>query len=321
MKLGLALAILFVTLAASTAARANGAWSEFPAGGVVFKADKAVSIAREDLEIGLDRIRVRYVFRSSAGEPLERTIGFPMAKVPLDDSPDNYPDRSWAGEGQDARNYMAFEVTVDGEPLTPLLHEYAWLGDVNVTSKLADMGVPIFAASIEAYENLARMPEATVRRLVDERLAVRDGGWLIPQWQYQSVYEWTQAFAPGNTEVEVSYKPLYGSSYGPEPYLEGGSQSARYCYDNATRQKLAALLAEGSFPEPFTVGYILTTAANWSGPIETFNLRIAQDDGQFARFCVPEGLRAVGDGTSWTAEGFEPRSDLKIVFFGSGPLR
>ena len=319
MKLHLAPVTLSLVLLSPAVALANGAWSEFPAGGVVFKADTVVSIAREDLEIGLDRIRVHYVFSSLAGEPLERTIGFPMAKVPLDDSPENYPNRSWAGEGQDARNYMAFEVAVNGEPLTPKLHEYAWLGEVNVTGILAELGVPVFAATIETYEKLARLPEATVGKLLEEKLAVQEGDWLIPQWQYQSVYEWTQAFAPGKTDVEVSYRPLYGSYYGPEPYFEGGSESAHYCYDNATRQKLAALLAGGSFPEPFTVGYILTTAANWNGPIESFNLKVSQEDGQFARFCVPEGLRAVGDGASWVAEGFEPRSDLKIVFFGSNP--
>jgi len=317
MKLRLAPVTLFAGLASSTAALANGAWSEFPAGGVIFKADEDISIAREDLEVALERIRVRYEFRSSAGGPLERTIGFPMAKVPLDDSPDNYPDRSWAAEGQDVRNYMAFEVVVDGKQLTPKLHEYAWLGEVNVTGRLAELGVSPFAANIEAYEKLAQLPEATVRRLVDEKLAVRDGNWVIPQWKYQSVYEWTQDFSPGRTEVEVSYKPLYGSFYGPEPYFEGGSESAHYCYDNATRQTLAKLAANG-FPEPFTVGYILTTGANWSGPIEEFNLKIVQEDGEFARFCVPEGLTAVGDGASWTAEQFEPRSDLKIVFFSKG---
>lgn len=312
MKLHLAPAALSLVLVSPAAALANGAWSEFPAGGVVFKADKDISIAREDLEIGLERIRVHYVFNSSAGEPLERTIGFPMAKVPLDDSPDNYPDRSWATEGQDVRNYMAFEVAVNGEPLTPRLHEYAWLGDVNVTNTLAELGVSPFAASIDAYEKLAQLPEATVRKLLEEKLAVREGNWLVPQWQYQSVYEWAQTFAPGRTEVEVSYKPLYGSDYGPEPYYPDGARSADYCYDSATKQTLAGL---SNFPMPVTVGYILTTAENWNGPIGEFHLKISMGEEDLARFCVPEGLKAVGDGVSWYAEQFVPSSDLNIVFF------
>jgi len=305
-------AVTCLALLGGGAAHANGAWSEFPAGGVVFKQDKDISILREDLEIGLDEIRVRYVFSSFAAEALERTIGFPLAKVPLDDSPDNFDDRSRAPDGEDPRNYMAFEVSVDGAPAAPTLHEYAWLGEVNVTARLGELGVPVFARDPEAFEKLAQLPEATVRALTEEKLAVADGGWLVPQWHYQAVYEWTQSFKPGWTEVEVSYKPLFGSDYGPEPYLESGSKSAGYCYDNATRQMLAGL---SSFPEPFTVGYVLKTAGNWNGPIGTFNLRIKAGEG-FARFCVPEGLRAVGDGESWVAEDFVPRSDLAIVFFG-----
>ena len=297
------------------AALANGAWSEFPAGGVVFKSDNDISIVREDLEVGYDLIRVRYVFNSPTGEAVERTIGFPMAKVPLDDSPDNYPDRSWAEDGQDVRNYMAFNVAVEGKPLTPRLHEYAWLGDTNVTGKLHEMGVPPFASSIDSYEKLAQLPEATIGRLVDEGLAVRDGNWLIPQWQYQTVYEWTQSFEPGHTEVEISYKPLFGSFYGPEPYYPEGSESAAYCYDSATRQELAGILKERGLPIPFTVGYVLHTAGYWNGPIWEFNLKISKEDGDIVRFCVPEGLRAVGDGVSWFAEQFEPGSDLNLVFF------
>lgn len=32
-------------------------------------------------------------------------------------------------------------------------------------------------------------------------------------------------------------------------------------------------------------------------------------------FCVPDGLKPVGDGMSWVAEDFVPKSDLKIVFY------
>lgn len=73
--------------------------------------------------------------------------------------------------------------------------------------------------------------------------------WLAPKWEYQAVYEWTQTFAPGETIVEISYRPLYGSDYGPEPYYPGGAKSAQYYYDSATKEKLAA---EGSLPTPFT---------------------------------------------------------------------
>lgn len=317
MKLHFILAVASpIVLSPIPPALANGAWSEFPAGGVIFKSEQNISIAREDLEVGHDIIRVRYVFESSWPEPVSRTIGFPMAKVPLDDSPDNYPDRSWAQEGQDIRNYMGLEVSVDGRPLAPpVLHEYAWLGETDVTAKLREMNVPVFAASTEDYASLARLPEATVEKLLREELAVEEGEWLVPQWQYQTVYEWTQLFEPGRSEVEITYRPLYGSFYGPEPYHPEGSESANYCYGSDTRQKLAAILKAGALPTPFTVGYILRTAGYWNGPIAEFNLKVRRGERDIVSFCVPDGLKATGDGVSWSAEQFEPRSDLNFVFF------
>src|SRR5690606_27430539 len=72
MKLRSILAAFSIVLGSTFAAMANGAWSEFPAGGVVvFKPDKNIRIAREDLEIGWKLIRVRYVFVSDASEPVE----------------------------------------------------------------------------------------------------------------------------------------------------------------------------------------------------------------------------------------------------------
>lgn len=305
-----------IVLGASAAALANGAVSEFPAGGVVvIKPEKNISIIREDLEIGWDRIRVRYVFESTAHEPIERTIGFPMAKVPLDDSPDNLENRSWSEDQEDHRNYMAFEVAVDGKPLEPKLHEYAWLGDLNVTGRLRKMGIPLYAASAEAHAKLAQLPEETLLWLRFFDLVETDGDWVVPQWQYQTVYEWTQTFGSDKTVVEISYRPLFGSFYGPEPYYEDGPKSSDYCYDSATKQTLARVAKERGLPTPFTVGYILTTAENWTGPIGEFHLTISKEEGDIVRFCVPEGLSAVGDGVSWTAEQFVPRSDLNIVFF------
>lgn len=289
-----------ILLGAATPAHANGALAEFPAGGVVFKPAKDISIAREDLEIGWDRIRVRYIFESSAREPREATIGFPLAKVPQDDSPDGFQE--------DDRNYMAFEVSVDGKPLDSTPHEYAWLGETNITGKLRGMGVPIFAATPEAFVALARLPEATVAWLKEEELVYEDGDWLIPRWSYQAVHEWTQTFAPGTTEVEIAYAPRFGATNEYSTYYPGGEGAGDYCLDEAFKQKLAS---HGSL-QPFTVGYILTTARNWNGPIGEFHLKVVNKN-SIASLCVPDGLTATGDG--WFGKDFVPEADLKVLFF------
>jgi hypothetical protein len=304
-----------IFLASTAATLANGALAGFPAGGVVFKQAKNISIAREDLDIGFDRIHVHYVFMSSARKPVQTTIGFPMAKVQLNDSPDGIANTSRAENRNDVRNYMAFKVSVNGKPLTPKLHEYAWSGDTNITRKLRAMDVPVFAATADTYKKLAQLPEAAVRKLEREKLAVKEenGAWLVPQWLYQSVYEWRQTFAPGKTEVDISYKPLYGASNDYQYYYEGGKGAPLYCLDQDIKKKLAELKAKGKSPEPLTVGYILETAKNWHGPIGEFHLKISEKN-SFSSFCVPDGLKAAGDG-SWEAKDFVPGTDLKIVFY------
>jgi hypothetical protein len=316
MKCNLICAASLPIFLASTAALANGAFAGFSAGGVVFKQAKNISIAREDLDIGLDRIHVHYVFISSARRPVRRTIGFPMAKVQQDDSPNGIGNTSRVENGQEVRNYMAFRVSVNGKPVTPELHEYAWSGDTNITRKLRAMDAPVFAATPEAYKKLAQLPEETVRKLEREKLAVKDenGAWLVPQWLYQTVYEWRQTFAPGKTEVDISYKPLYGASNDYQYYYEGGKGAPLYCLDGGVKKKLAELKAKGKSPEPLTVGYILKTAKNWRGPIGEFHLNIVEKN-SFSSFCAPDGLKASDDGKSWQAKNFVPGADLSIVFY------
>jgi hypothetical protein len=298
-----------------------GAVSEFPAGGVVmFKAEPAISIAREDLEIRWDGIRVRYVFASTAGEPLERRIGFPLAKVPLDDAPDGIANISMARAGGDPHNYMAFEVAVDGKPVPTRLHEYAWLGDADVTGKLRALDVPLFAGDGPAFRSLAELPEATTSVLKQGKLVTANepAHWLVPNWHYQAVYDWVQVFRPGDTVVEIAYKPFFGASSERAAFYPGGEGARRHCLDGATRQRLEALASAGVQPEPFTVGYILRTATNWHGPIGEFNLKLGDGPGSLFTFCVPEGLKPAGDGARWQGRDFVPRADLGILFYRHG---
>lgn len=313
------IAASLLILAPANAALANGAVSEFPAGGVVFKSEDNISIAREDLEIGWDRIRVRYVFVSTALEPVERTIGFPMAKVLLEDGPDGIHNTTKEESGDDPRNYMAFRVAVNGEALTPTLHEYAWSGSTNVTRRLLDLGIALFTRDMEAFQKLAQLPEAALAELKRDDLVWEEQpaetGWLVPKWEYQTVYEWTQVFAPGETVVEISYRPLFGAGNDYFSYYEGGEDAGLYCLEGPMAESLAALLAKGSQPQPFTVGYILQTARYWNGPIGDFRLTISDENDSLFSFCIPDRLQPAGDGRSWTAEDFVPRSDLKVVFY------
>ncbi len=180
--------------------------------------------------------------------------------------------------------------------------------------------MPVFAATPDLFRALAALPKATVNKLKAGKLVEADenSAWLVPQWLYQSVYEWTQTFAPGRTDVDISYQPVSGAGNDYDAYYPGGSKAKRYCLTDATGRQLAKLKADGPTPEPTTVGYILKTARNWHGPIGTFHLTVA-DKNAIASFCVPDGLKAAGDGKTWTATNFVPKQDLHVVFYYREP--
>lgn len=309
-------ASLLIGFGYPVAVRANGATASFPAGGVVFKHEKNISIAREELEIGLKRIHVHYVFRSSADRPLERTIGFPMAKVFLGDGPDNLGDRS-ASE-KDWRNYMAFEAKAGGKPVRSKLHEYAWKDGINVTAQLRAMKVPIFAVYNGKDFGLQDLPRQTIDKLVKNGFADRykNDPVIYPRWQYQTVYEWRQTFPPGESELDVSYTPLYGdeTTEGKYSMFPGKAGDAAYCYDDAFKARFEERRKKGVYTEPLTLGYILKTAANWNGPIGVFRLKINNPENYLFSFCPPDGLKPTGDGPAWEARNFVPRSDLDLIF-------
>jgi hypothetical protein len=65
------------------------------------------------------------------------------------------------------------------------------------------------------------------------------------------------------------------------------------------------------------INYILSTGANWSGPIKNFKLTI--DPGAADRLVslCTGGLKASSpNGLEFTATDFKPSADLKILFVG-----
>lgn len=314
-SLGLISGVL-IGLTLPAAALANGATASFPAGGVVFHQNEHISIEREELTIGLERIHVHYVFRSSADHPLQLTIGFPMPKMMLDGGTDMLILRSTSEA--DLRNYMAFKVTANGEPIQPKLHEYGWMNGINVTSRLRGMDVPVFFDD-PGFLGLQDLPQSTLDTLVEAELVESYGEdpFYYPRWKYQTVYEWEQTFPPGESTVDITYAPLYGTETTEAKYsLFPGSGNNRYCYDDAFKTRFEALQA---YIEPIQLGYILKTAQNWNGQIGAFRLKIENPKGYLFSFCPPEGLKATGDSLTWEAEDFVPESDIDMVFFFQDP--
>jgi len=298
-----------VLFLASGQALADDAVSGYPAGGVVFKSDKDVSIAREDIDLSAARVHVRYVFVSNAAAPVVKTMRFAMPKMPQDDTPDSLIELAPGRARDNLKNYVDFQVLVDGKPVAPKHHEFAWSGTRNLTAGFLKMGVPIFAATRDAREKLGQLPDKIKHQLAMQKLISGHGAGIMPGWDYQSVYEWQQSFAPGETGIDITYKPILGYPNDMGPHGLTDDFKTAYCIPPdflGDRAQRAGMLGEVA-----VLGYL---ARDMDRPIGEFHLKVDEGADTLASLCVPAGLTATNKPMEWAAKNFTLKNDVKVLF-------
>ena len=64
------------------------------------------------------------------------------------------------------------------------------------------------------------------------------------------------------------------------------------------------------------VGYVLTTARYWKGPIREFNLAVEkEDEKELVAFCPLEAKKVSAKRFEWHAKDFVPKQDLSVVYY------
>ncbi len=327
-------AALAVVAGLAAPAFANGVISEFPAGGLVFKEAANIAIAREDLYLSIREVKVHYVYRSDATETETHTIGFPMPVVPVSGGPD-FLGGSDAGMLGDMRNYMDFKVSVNGKPLEAKLHEFAWIDGKDVSAELKAAGVPLIPDFSEegSEEPFASLDRAVLDGLIKKGYfqTYEGSDYIDPAWEYQTVYEWQQDFAPGTTEVEISYVPLNGYPSGIGQTYEGGGEyddpetvkanNFWYCIDDAIVKAIQKRKEMASY-EVVTQGYVTVSGNFWKGPIEEFNLIVdkrdtgeGMKDADLVAFCPLEAKKISDTQFRWSTTNYEPERDISVVYY------
>ena len=316
------IAVAFWLALTTTAAFANGAIAERKTGGLVFKQSDTVSIQREDLAVSLNKITVDYLYKSEAAAAQTVTIAFPMASIAVNDEPGSLREvLATSAEGAPPEHYMTFEVTVDGKSVKAEPFARALVKDKDVTEKIIKAGLPLHMMVDNANAQFNKLPKA----VLDELVAIGAIGqgesygkpayW--PEWEYQVVFEWRQDFRPGETKVSISYVPLAGFPSDIGDSYEVGEWAKAACVDAAVRGAIAKRKASANvYYEVATVGYVLTTAKYWKGPIRRFNLSVEKpDEKALAAFCPSEAKKVSPTRFEWHAKNFVPKSDLSVIFY------
>ncbi len=301
-------------------ALANDSEAEWALGGIALKSNGDISMDSEDLFISSAIVAVNYRYTNHSDEDREVVIAFPLPALP---GAEGYPD--W--------DDLEFVTTVDGAPVEYEVHDRAMVGTRDVTALVEAEGWPVhWYRDYTFAEQVQQLPEADKARLVERGLLAGelDGEvWRVaPAWQGQRHYLRVQTFPAGQTvRVSHRYKPIVGGSVGgmlypnvretvPEALAE---YRDKWCIDDSflhgIDRKLAAAPA-GTMPvqSETWLGYVLSSGANWRGPIKRF--RLVVDKGRpdnLVSFCM-DGVRKISPTQFEVVKtDFEPERDLDIL--------
>ena len=290
-----------------------------PTGGVVFEKQDGIKMQTEALYIRPGQIEVNYLFENTTDKDITTQIFFPLPDMP---AVEEYLD--------DEAHDFKFKLWVNGKPKTYQTH---WAVKQNDTDITKDISILFYRpeeviTDQELDRRIQTLPDETRQKLQGKKIIEwgwtldRDKGeiqtWKTPDnaaWQKQISYSWQQTFPAKQTIViHHRYTPTDLSSNTGEPYSK--------CLDKHSEQydKFMHELPPGDTDFRFNnhlhaqkyLEYILTTANNWQGPIENFNL------------LVESPLKSVGcfDGEAFYGEkyyainrqNYTPEWDMSVDF-------
>ncbi len=271
-------------------ASANDSLARVEGGNIRFKKTDQVSMVSEKLTISEKEVEVEYVFRNRQQKPITDTVSWPL--------PELQSELPYAIDGRiedwmQGKDPIHFEVKVDDKPVTPKI----------LTKK------KFYAQSHQEY-------------------------------QLQVNYVWEQTFPPGkNVKVTHKYRTSLGTGWGHSPQdIAFGNHSGlsiedklTYCVDSTflksfekLKNKLTTKLPGSNyttlndymhFNSFGRFAYILRTANNWAGPIETFELNIVKSSPTTLVSLCWDDLKKVSSTKFQSIKNnFQPSSDLAVLF-------
>lgn len=328
-RLGVQTTVLALLLAAAGAS-ANDSTGFQSTTGIVPTKSADIRMVSEDLRIGLDEVTVAYVFRNEGPTPIETEVIFPLPALDLSKG---LTAPNWEFPVADD-DFLGFKLWIDDKPVPVERQRRATLDGRDVTDVVAAAGGFALAPWVHgAYDELtAKMPPANLKRLRDAGLVREGEDSDTPAWTLRAAYHWRMTFPPGvEVRVRHAYKPFVGNALmGSPEALDGrrvygrlveepASLADRYCLDDGTKRAFVAAWkrAARETPQPFDVSeisYVLTTGANWKGPIGTFRLTIDKGSPEnFVSLCW-DGLVKTGPTTfSSTKTDLTPSRELDLM--------
>ncbi len=319
-------AVLALSACLAAPSFADDGTAELGVGGLTFTKSADIRMAKEDLYVSPEKVRIRFAFAND-GKDQDVVVAFPLPDINLED----LQGEAYGTIGADPVNFVGFTTTVDGQRVAATVEQKAMLHGKDVSALVRAAGLPLNLAANDGTGLLQKLPSAKRAPLVKAGLIDGDNEYPAPLWTVQTRFYWTQHFPAGKTlTIEHSYTPVSGGlqysqgvdGKGPDPDLV-----KLYCIDPGIVRKLKAMSDDPKLRAPdennrpggmlwgWTTDYILSTANTWKGPIGHFHLTLDKLDARSViTLCWKGDLKKTTPTTfEFTADNFAPRQDIKML--------
>ena len=289
-------------------------------GGVQYLKNPYIRMASEDLYLSTETVRVQYEFVNDSERDITETVLFPLPASNIQEYDSDFADIETLHE--------SFKIWVNGKAVKPQKNLQAiWTTPANKTIDIThalthecgftkkQIAKPFSSESDLDGEKLS--VGACLNRLIEKRIISKsDENQSV--WDTQMVYSWQQTFPARQTlKVKHEYTPLVGGSVAgisSDDSEYGREMKKTYCFDQNFWRKMHGTPGI-MYPAYMALGYILTTGANWSKPIEKFHLTIDKPKGSLMSLCWDASLKKISE-TRFEAHktNFTPKQDIDIIF-------
>jgi Domain of unknown function (DUF4424) len=315
---------------AALPAQANDSTAELSNGGLIFVTNDDVQMRSENLYISTQQVRVTYDFFNKSNKDVTVLVAFPLPEIRV-----SGPDDNIAIPTQDPVNIVGFKTTVNGAPVTTQVEQRVTAVGIDRTQYLRNLGIPLaphLAATDKALDALPQAKWAEVVGLGLGEIEQYDDGagmkkHLEARWGLATTFYWQQTFSAGKeTIVAHQYTPSVGGS--AQTNLGSPNQTTqswysaylrKYCIDQdflTTIQNLRKA-SNSRYGPPYNeqrIDYILTTGANWSGPIQSFTLVVDKGAASnLVSFCGTGVTKISPTQFQVKQTNFMPERDLSIL--------
>lgn len=290
-------------------AQANDSTATIDTYGIHFKKSSSVVMASERLLISREKIEVDYVFINEGKQDVVETVVFPMPREP----------RGWESDVMDWAStdayYRGFSVTVDGQKVPFQRQVRAFMDGEDGESR--DITARLLALGLNGKDFITEPLSPRVAKIVQTHIQ-KDWDRDDLPWSVQIFYHWQQRFPAGKAvRVHHSYPPVIGGRiFAGWEKSDWEWEAKEYC----TPPNEYRRFKPDTYLDNANLRYILTTGANWAGPIRDFHLVIekAAPDERIA-LCWPDSeLKKVSPLRFETRlVNFTPKRDLAVLFYAA----